>query len=308
MKKGLLLLFILLMAQQQANCQAADSIVLPDAVLYYYTYGNGEPLILLSGGPGGHGHQMDHMVGELDIHYRLILFDQRGTGRSWTKPYDSTTINLDQAIEDLETLRKTLGVAKMNLLGRSWGSMLAAGYISKFPERVRLFISVCGGELDSSLRSTIDANVKAVSHDPDSSRYRYWRNPSIIKQDSSRAAYERTRLHLLTRVYDSLDIDAVLRRQIRQGPTNREMGWVMWKSIPRQLQFARAGHSFKGKTLLVFGWHDPISLTTISQYMQAFPGAEIQGIYRSGHFPESEQPGLFYPIVNAFLRKNIGLK
>jgi proline iminopeptidase len=308
MKKALLILFAVLLLQQNANCQVADSIVLPNAVLYYYTYGKGETLILLSGGPGGSGHHMDHMIGELDKQYQIILFDQRGTGRSWTKPFDSTTINVDQAIEDLETLRKKLGLSKMNLLGRSWGSMLAAGYIAKYPQRVRLFISVCGGNLDLSLESTIRAHARVMSKDPDSSRYRYWTNPMIVKQDSAKAAFERTRLHLQTRVFDSAKIDAVYERQTRQGPGNSKMAAEMWKTFPARLRFTKAGHHFKGKTLLVFGWHDPISLTTISQYMQAFPCAEIQGIFRAGHFPETEEPEQFYPVVNAFLQRNIRRK
>lgn len=82
----------------------------------------------------------------------------------------------------------------------------------------------------------------------------------------------------------------------------------MWETLPQKLKFSDAGHSFNGKTLLIFGWHDPISLTTISQYMQAFPKAKIQGIYRSGHFAEIEQPDLFYPTVNAFLQKHFRAK
>lgn len=209
MKNQLFLLFAFLLLQQNAQCQEADSIVLSNAVLYYYTYGNGgQPLVLLSGGPGGNGHHMDHMIGELDKNYKLILFDQRGTGRSWTEPFDTTTINIDQAIEDIEALRKNLGVSQLNLLGRSWGSMLAAGYISKYPKRVNLFISVCGGGLDSSLQSTIYSNIKALYHDRDSIKYRYWRDPEIIKLDSAKAAYERAKLYLATRVFDSTKIEA----------------------------------------------------------------------------------------------------
>src|SRR5215207_8147541 len=136
MTKQLLLFFVILVFHKHANSQTADSVVLPNAALYYYVYGNGEPLILLSGGPGGTGHHMDHMINDLHKHYQIILFDQRGTGRSWTKPFDSTTINLPQAVEDLDLLRKKLRVSKLNLLGRSWGSILAAAYISKYPNRV----------------------------------------------------------------------------------------------------------------------------------------------------------------------------
>ena len=309
MIKSFILTSLILMFHHHADCQAADSVVLPNAVLYYYSYGTGEPLILLSGGPGGSGHNMDHMVNELDKHYQIILFDQRGTGHSWTLPFDSTTINLPQAVEDLDQLRQKLRISKLNLLGRSWGCMLAAAYISKYPNRVKLFISVCGGALDTSIQAPINANANILArfYDPDSSRYRYWSNPAIMKMDSAKAIYELTRLHMFSRVYDSSKIDLVINRQKSQGP-DTNMGGVMWETLPKYLHFSTADPYFKGKVLLIFGWHDPISLTTISQYMQVFPHAQVYGVYQSGHFVETEQPDLFYPVVNNFLQKNIGTK
>ncbi len=308
MKKRLLLFLIIPMFYNQVKAQAADSVVLPNGALYYYVYGKGEPLVLLSGGPGGNGHNMDHMIEGLDKHYQFILFDQRGTGCSWTKPFDSTTINLSQAVEDLDLLRQKLKITKLNLLGRSWGCMLAAAYISRYPNHVRLFISVCGGGLDTSIYGPINANIRVLSRDLDSTRYRYWTNPEMIKIDSAKAAYELARLHMFTRVYDSSKIDLVINRQKNQGPMNMQMNRIMWSTLPKYLHLSDAGHVFKGKVLLIFGWEDPISLTTISQYMQAFPNAEVHGIYESGHFVETEQPAQFYSAVNNFLLKNRGLK
>ncbi len=299
------LLLLVLLLQQPGRCQVMDSVVFPNAALYFYSYGKGEPLILLSGGPGGSGASMDHMISELNKNYRVILFDQRGTGRSWTNPFDSTTINLPRAIEDLDALRKKLGLSKLNLLGRSWGSMLAAGYIATYPSHVKLFISVCGGELDTTLQSTKRANILALSRDRDSSRFRYWTDPAIVQQDSAKATYELIRLHMFTRVFDSSKIDLVIRRQQSQAPSNRKMAALMFKSFEKNLHYTRAGQKFKGKSLLIFGWHDPISLTTISQYMQAFPTAQVQGVYQSGHFPETEMPQLIYPVINEFLQNNM---
>jgi len=298
------------MFHQRADCQAADSVVLVNAVLYYYSYGSGEPLVLLSGGPGGSGHSMDHMVNELDKHFQIILFDQRGTGRSWTRPFDSTTINLPQAVEDLDALRQKLRISKLNLLGRSWGCMLAAAYISKYPNRVKLFISVCGGGLDTSIFAPVNtnANILARFYDPDSTRYRYWSNPAIMKMDSAKAIYELSRLHLFSRVYDSSKIDLVINRQKSQGGTSTKMARVMWQTLPKYLHLSTANRFFKGKVLLIFGWQDPVSLTTISQYIQTFPQAQVYGVYQSGHFVETERPDLFYPVVNNFLQKNIGIK
>lgn len=185
-----LYLFALLLCWVPAHGQQADSIVLRNAVLYYYTYGAGEPIILLSGGPGVASHQEDDVASELGKHYRAILFDQRGTGKSWTKPLDSSTINLDQAVADLETLRQHLQLARLNLYGHSWGSMLAAAYIARFPKRVGLFISVGGGELDTRYSEVVNDNVRAATPAADTASAAYWRRPAVVRQDPARAAHE----------------------------------------------------------------------------------------------------------------------
>lgn len=281
--------------------QISDSIALDHAVLYYYSYGQGEPLVILSGGPGLASHQEDDVAIELGKNYKAILFDQRGTGRSWTKPFDSTTINVDQAVKDLDLLREHLHIAKLNLYGHSWGSMLAAAYIAKFPDRVNLFISVGGGELDASLSQTVTDNQNARLQ---LTEYKHWTDSVTIKKDPTKAGYELRRLRLSRSVYDPLKLDTYM-KQIVHGERNTLMARLMWKSISKKLHLIDGCKAYKGKTLIVFGWNDMIGLTTSSQYTEAFPKAKIHRIYQCGHFPELEQPGHFYPVVLAFLKESI---
>jgi len=114
------LIFGGLLLAGRAQGQRADSLTVPGAVLYYYTYGQGTPLVVLSGGPGVASHQEDDVAQRLGQRYRVILFDQRGTGRSRTTPFDSTTINLCQAVADLDAPRRHLGLRQINLYGHSW--------------------------------------------------------------------------------------------------------------------------------------------------------------------------------------------
>ncbi len=304
MKKRLFTILLLLCCWHSSNSQQVDSIVLHNAVLYYYSYGAGKPVIILSGGPGIASHQEDDVAAELGKHYRAILFDQRGTGRSWTKPLDSSTINLEQATEDLDTLRRHLHIDKLNFYGHSWGSMLAAAYIARYPERVKLFISNCGGEIDTSLTRTITDNVNARYQRSDSVKFQYWLDSSVIEQDPAKAAYEVRKLKVTYSVYDTSKLDLVM-KQVAHGSRNYTMSSLMWKSIGKDLHFVSALTAYSGKALIIFGWNDMISLTTVTQYMQAFPKAEVKGIFKSGHYPEIEQPDQFYAIVNQFLRAQL---
>ena len=103
--------------------------------LYWEQSGNpqGQPVVFLHGGPGA-GTTPNHRRFFDPAHYRIILFDQRGAGRS--TPYaniiDNTT---DHLVSDIETLREQLGIEMWLVFGGSWGSTLALVYAESHPER-----------------------------------------------------------------------------------------------------------------------------------------------------------------------------
>jgi proline iminopeptidase len=105
--------------------QKLDSIKYKFGYLYYHEYGTGEPIIVLAGGQGGSYLQAEEIAIETSSKYRVILPEQRGTGRSISAPFDSTTINLQSGREDLNLLLQRLDVQRATFLGHSWGAMLA---------------------------------------------------------------------------------------------------------------------------------------------------------------------------------------
>ncbi|MEM9153712.1 MAG: prolyl aminopeptidase [Cyanobacteria bacterium P01_F01_bin.33] len=94
----------------------------------------GTPVVFLHGGPGS-GTFAHHRRYFNPDRYRIILFDQRGAGRS--QPLgcltDNTTLDL---VADMETIRQHLSVDRWVLFGGSWGSTLAIAYAQAHPERV----------------------------------------------------------------------------------------------------------------------------------------------------------------------------
>lgn len=105
--------------------------------IYFEEVGNprGQPVVFLHGGPGG-GISPKYRQWFDPSFYRLILFDQRGAGRS--TPYaeieDNTTWDL---VEDIEKLRRHLNIKQWIVFGGSWGSTLALAYAETHPESVR---------------------------------------------------------------------------------------------------------------------------------------------------------------------------
>ena len=104
--------------------------------LYYEECGqrNGPPAVFLHGGPGG-GVIPDSRRYFAPTFYRIVLFDQRGAGKS--TPYASVEENTTwDLVEDLERLRRHLGIERWLVFGGSWGSTLALCYAIAHPQRV----------------------------------------------------------------------------------------------------------------------------------------------------------------------------
>tara|TARA_X000000368_G_C22983206_1_gene690891 strand:+ start:382 stop:1341 length:960 start_codon:yes stop_codon:yes gene_type:complete len=104
--------------------------------IYYEQCGNpdGKPAVFLHGGPGGGGSTTVRRFFNPE-RYHIVIFDQRGCGRS--KPHgcleQNTTWDL---VEDIETLKNKLGFKKWLVFGGSWGSTLSLAYSQTYPKSV----------------------------------------------------------------------------------------------------------------------------------------------------------------------------
>ena len=95
---------------------------------------NGKPAIVVHGGPGGGSYPAMRRFHDPE-RYRIILFDQRGCGRS--TPNASLEANTTwHLVADMERIRTHLGIERWQLFGGSWGSTLALAYAQTHPERV----------------------------------------------------------------------------------------------------------------------------------------------------------------------------
>lgn len=102
--------------------------------LYWEQSGNpdGVPILFIHGGPGAGATPAHRRFFDPD-HYRIIIFDQRGCGRSHPlgSLENNTTAHL---VADIETLREHLNIERWHLFGGSWGSTLAMAYAAEYPQ------------------------------------------------------------------------------------------------------------------------------------------------------------------------------
>jgi len=115
----------------------SDTLQVDDRhTIYFEQCGNpdGKPVVMLHGGPGAGCSEKMRRFHDPD-RYRIVLFDQRGAGRSTPHAdlVDNTTWHL---VADIEKLRGRLGIERWQVFGGSWGSTLALAYSETNPERV----------------------------------------------------------------------------------------------------------------------------------------------------------------------------
>jgi proline iminopeptidase len=126
--------------------------------VYWETCGNpdGKPAVVVHGGPG-QGCKPGMRRGFDPARYRIVLFDQRGCGRSTPHAGDPATdldVNTtEHLIADMERLREHLGIEKWLLNGGSWGSTLAIAYAERYPHRVSEIVL---SAITTTRRSEID--------------------------------------------------------------------------------------------------------------------------------------------------------
>jgi proline iminopeptidase len=105
------------------------------ARLFTREIGDGQPIVVLHGGP-----DFDHryLLPELDrlaMSFRLIYYDQRGRGRS-ADGVQPEEVSLASELDDLERIRRHFGLETTGVLGHSWGGLLAMEYALRYPQRV----------------------------------------------------------------------------------------------------------------------------------------------------------------------------
>jgi len=216
----------------------------PKHELYWEEYGNpeGEPVLLLHGGPGG--ATQPSLARFFDPErYRTILFDQRGCGRSVPSAsdvdagpalLDNTT---DHLISDILKLRETLAIeGKMHVFGGSWGSTLALAYAIAHPDTVQTLvlrgIFLCRRK---DLDYFYQGNAATFARDPYDTRLpgTYMCFPEAWKPFVEVIAPEAR--HDMVKAYAELFNQSARSRADEERQTRAAVAWSVWEGVTSYL-------------------------------------------------------------------------
>lgn len=166
-------------ADTSAPIQQSEYLAVDGAKLYLMTRGEDRraPILLwLHGGPGGAERPLfRYFNSDLEQHFVVVYWDQRGAGRSFDAEADPHQLTVSRHLADLDAivdhLRQTLGQNKVVLVGHSWGSALGLLYAQQHPEKVSMHIGVAQvvswhqiqqGQYDFTLAESTHRNDEAT--------------------------------------------------------------------------------------------------------------------------------------------------
>lgn len=277
-------------------------------VLYVEESGNrkGLPVVYLHGGPGS-GCKAFHRCFFNPELYRIILLDQRGSGRS-TPPGNTVQNTTQHLIDDLEIVRLYLKVKRWVLFAGSWGSTLALLYAQQYPKRVAGMLlrgSFLARQRDLDWYIRDGANRLYPEQWDELTRVVASVEPDLIGalhgflygQDEV-AAHRAAKAWLawgaqlaLGATYDAGEIDA--RTDASYMPqTYIELHYAMNKYFIEENQILLQCHKIPKKlpVILIHGRHDVVCPPEASyQLKQRLPSAELLILPNSGHLPMGDE-------------------
>jgi len=272
---------------------------------FYKIVGKGEAFVLLHGGPGSFHDELYPFFLDFAKSHKVIFYDQRGNGKSTLNMIDSTTFNEELMVEDLEALRKEFGIEKLNLIGHSWGGLLAMYYAVKYPNNLKRLILVDAAPVNTEL--LIKSYEKLVSM-YDSTDWNYvqklWNSDEYLAGDPE-VHNEALRIGEGTVIANKDVIDDFMKAAAFNKTTAKNA--VALNSLATEMKLRIHVQDSLSKiqcpTLIISGKEDFIVLEAPLLAKQLISNSEIVFIEGAGHYPHIENNESFFNKLNDFIRK-----
>jgi len=271
------------------------------AELYYKIMGKGEPIVVLHGGPGLEHTYLLPQMGKLSQRYQLIFYDQRATGGSIAGT-DSSSITLDNFVKDLEGIRMAFDLDKMNLLGHSWGGMLAMFYGIKYPQNVNSLMLIGSGGARSDFWDDLYYNINRKRTTVDSLALTNIRVSEKYKNNDVATLAKFYKTFFKPYFYDQDLADSLSTTFTDRTLHNSRIIWerplaheVDNYDIRDQLSI------IKSPTLIIHGDSDVIPVKYAEEIHNRLENSDLVILEQCGHFPYIEVQDRFFRLISNFM-------
>lgn len=282
-------------------------------LVYWKSVGRGAPLFIVHGGPGAsHDYFLPHLL-PLARTNRLVFIDERGSGRS-ERLEDAKLYTVANMVEDIEAVRQALALGKVNLLGHSFGGVLAQAYAFKYPQNLSTLI-LCStfhttkainkalADMKAAMAPELRARIEKMEKEGLYGKGEPWqwgRYPDAYMK----AAWAEGYFPYLYQNRPDPTYDPAA------GPM---MGWdvyrEMWGSTGEYvvdgnlagIDYTEPLKKLRVPTLVTVGDHDESAPWIAEEIAQLVPGAKLVVLPKSGHMTFVDQPVMFRKAVDDFV-------
>ena len=282
--------------------QTSGFVKIKNGTLHYRIFGTGAPLLFLNGGPGFSSEGYERYADLLDENRRVILFDQRGTGKSKVNYLSPNTINIKKMVKDIECLRKHLNIDKWDIMGQSFGGLYAMMYVAKYPKRVKkLILTSSAGVSWKMWKSLQKFNVpdidemipeerKILTELTQELNLKSYKNVNSLKSALSARYY----------VYKQESIPIAVDWFAYKANKNEYVSKFVRSSLKRFDLRSKLKH-FSNPVLIIHGISDFLNINIPLETHKIFPNSSLEIIYDCGHMILLDQPQKMRDIIYNFL-------
>ena len=277
------------------------------AKLWYEIEGDGDPVILIPGGPGNSHTYFHPWFSDLAKHHKVIYLDAFGRGKS-DRAKDSTEYTFKRDVEDIEGLRKALKIEKWSVLGHSYGGMVAQEYALKYPGSINKLIlsnSFYSGEMWQA--NDDNCNYEIKNQFPEA-----WEILQKVRSEgyNSSSPEHMTSYYIpsgLLYFYDASNANKmswdnlIMNFQVYYTLVGYDGDFIIGGDIAK-LDFRRKLKNLKMPMLIIEGRYDRVAIPRWSlKFKEYAPQAKFVMFEKSGHNPYIEEEEKYFQLLNEFL-------
>ncbi|MCB0396805.1 MAG: alpha/beta fold hydrolase [Flavobacteriales bacterium] len=283
--------------------------------LYVEVVGKGDPIVCIAGGPGNSHDYMQLYAGDLAENYQMIYFDAFGRGYS-ARAENPEEYSIDRDVEDLEALRKALGLEKWTVFGHSYGTVAAQAYALKYPNSLKRLVLAAAFHSHEMWQANCDSyNYNVKTQFPEK-----WavidslRKEGYISSDSIFASVYGSVPTGFMYIHDThnrkklefkpdMAPDHMMNLKVYFSIVGNDADFFVGGDIIKT-DFRRQLKDVKVPALLLFGRFDYVATPEYAvQYKHYMPQAQFEMFENSGHNPMAEEHEKFLKIMKDFMEK-----
>lgn len=284
------------------SAQLKSKIKTADGMIAYQKFGEGDPVLIINGGPGMNSDGFAPLAELLSESNTAIIYDQRGTGASELHELKASSMTMDLMVEDIEDLRKELGYDNWIVLGHSFGGMLAYAYAAKYPERVKAMIQSHSGGLDLDIRNGPSTISRLSQTERDS--LTHYSTQIRLGDDSEETNYKRALFLAPAYLYDK-SLAPKIAKRLTQG-NSMINSWV-WNDLVRiRFDVSEEMKNFKKPVLVLIGENEVVPVRLAEKAHSILPNSKLVIMPQCGHYGWLERPDIYLKEVRQFMKANSG--